>query len=76
MLLLRLYLVSQLNSEPMLSIVEQTLQTDLSTMQTINPTLAFPNASTTISESFSYGESYVMDSEDYPISLGAGISST
>ncbi|CAG8947835.1 unnamed protein product [Penicillium salamii] len=73
---LRLCLASQPDSEPVPPIVERTPRTDLSTMQTIGPALAFPSASTTTPESFSCGESHVMDSEDCPMPSGAGISST
>ncbi|CAG7927820.1 unnamed protein product [Penicillium olsonii] len=73
---LSLFLVSRIDSEPMPNMVEWMPGTDLSTMQTINPALAFPSASTTISESFGCLESYLTASEACPIPPGAGISST
>ncbi|CAG8305143.1 unnamed protein product [Penicillium salamii] len=73
---LRLFLASRIDSEPLPNIVERTPGTDLSTMQTINPALVFPSASTTTPESFSCRESHLTASEACPIPSGAGISST
>ncbi|CAG8098555.1 unnamed protein product [Penicillium salamii] len=73
---LRLYLGSPIDLEPVPNIVERTPGTDFSTMQTINPALVFPSASTTTPGSFSCRESHVTASEACPIPSGAGISST
>lgn len=72
---LRPCLVSRIDSEPMSNIVERTPGTDLSTMQTINPALVFPSASTTTPETSSCRESHVTASEACSIPSRAGISS-
>ncbi|KAI3286516.1 zinc finger protein [Penicillium brevicompactum] len=74
--LLRLYLASRIDSERVHNIVERIPETNFSTIQTINPALVFPSASTTTHEPFSCRESHVTASEACPIPSGAGISST
>jgi hypothetical protein len=72
----RLRPIRPTESEPMSNMVERTPGTDISTMQTINPALVFPNASKSIAESSSCTGTLVAAAEVCRITSDTGILST
>ncbi|CAG8902399.1 unnamed protein product [Penicillium egyptiacum] len=73
---LRLCQLRRLDLAPTFNVAEGMPGADFSTMQTINPTLVFPHASTNTSESLNFAASLGAAAEVYSIPSCTGISST
>ncbi|KAJ5471392.1 hypothetical protein N7530_008749 [Penicillium desertorum] len=66
----------QIDSSPMFNVVERAPGADSSTMQTVNPSLVFPSASATASETSDFTASLPVAIEVGPIRSRTGIAST